>query len=83
MCRKLCVESCVSKAYSVGGGRGQPYLNLFKPRPILEAEGVIGLNRVFLQKGVESTVLNIPDHIMSRCYLFEIVGENFLSRFLP
>ena len=26
-------------------GGGQPYLNLFKPIPILEAEGVIGLNR--------------------------------------
>ena len=28
---------------SLGGG--QPYLNLFTPIPILEAEGVIGLNR--------------------------------------
>ena len=26
-------------------GGSQPYLNLFKPIPILEAEGVIGLNR--------------------------------------
>ena len=26
-------------------GGGQPYLNLFKPIPNLEAEGVIGLNR--------------------------------------
>ena len=26
-------------------GGGQPYLNLFKPIPILEAEGVLGLNR--------------------------------------
>ena len=28
-------------SFKLGGG--QPYLNLFKPIPILEAEGVIGL----------------------------------------
>ena len=29
--------------YCLGGS--QPYFNLFEPIPILEAEGVIGLNR--------------------------------------
>ena len=32
-----------TRSHILGGG--QPYLNLFKPIPILEAEGVIGLNR--------------------------------------
>ena len=40
--REKNVKSVVSPAF-LGGG--QPYLNLFKPIPILEAEGVIGLNR--------------------------------------
>ena len=39
----LLVHSVGAKGSLLGGG--QPYLNLFKPIPILEAEGVIGLNR--------------------------------------
>ena len=37
----------VKEEFYLGGG--QPYLNLFKPIPILEAEGVIGLNRFKFQ----------------------------------
>ena len=37
-------KKCSDVSSSSWGG-GQPYLNLFKPIPILEAEGVIGLNR--------------------------------------
>ena len=39
----MVVSQMSSTKFLLGGG--QPYLNLFKPIPILEAEGVIGLNR--------------------------------------
>ena len=43
-CAGCVVKSHVNRNISNLGG-GQPYLNLFKPIPILETEGVIGLNR--------------------------------------
>ena len=48
-----------------GGGGVQPQ----KPKPKLESLVVLGFLGFLEKKGVESTFLNIPDHLRPTCFL--------------
>ena len=61
--------------YPLGGGGVQPQKTQKNPNPkwdfklFLGFLGFFGFFGFFLEKGVESTFLNIPDHLRPTCFL--------------
>ena len=51
------------------GGGGSTPKNPKKPKPKMGFQTIFGFFGVFLEKGVESTYLNIPDHLRPTCFL--------------
>ena len=54
--------------YNYMGGGSTPN-NPKKPKPKMGFQTIFGFFGVFLEKGVESTYLNIPDHFRPTCFL--------------
>ena len=62
----------VTKWY--GGGGGSTFKKTQKPKPKLGISGNVGFFWVFLEKGVKSTFLDIPDSLRPTYFLNFFIG---------